>query len=362
MKTVPLQVGSGSYNILIGSGLLGTAGRYLRDTGFADRAIVITDTVVRDYYADAVRQSLVEHGLKTTVLSVPAGEAQKTLETAGRLYLELSQAGAERSTPVVALGGGVIGDLAGFVAATFKRGLPLIQMPTTLLAQIDSSVGGKVAVDHGQLKNEIGAFYQPRLVISDIATLRTLPGREVSNGLAEIIKHAVIADGELFTYLENNIGRLRALDEEALEEVVYRSVSIKAGIVARDEKDTGLRNILNFGHTVGHAVESVSGFNLRHGEAVAIGMMAAGRISCAMGTWDKCELARLENLIIKAGLPVKIPGLDTGKIIRIMQHDKKVIGGKVRFVLPKSIGEVFVTDKVEMALVREVLDACYVSA
>ena len=356
MKTLELKVSTGSYNILIGSGLLGMAGQYLRDAGFSDRAVVVTDTVVRNYYGSAVSRSLTDCGFQTTVLSIPPGEEQKSLKTAGHLYHELSRAGAERGTPVVALGGGVIGDLAGFVAATFKRGVPLIQMPTTLLAQIDSSVGGKVAVDHGKLKNEIGAFYQPRLVISDIAVLRTLPEREVISGLAEIIKHAVIADKDLFSYLENNIDRIRALDEEALEDVIYRSVSIKAVVVAEDEKDIGLRNILNYGHTIGHAVESVSAFTLRHGEAVAIGMLGAGKISCEIGIWDEHELGRLKNLLARAGLPVKIPGLNIDKVIRVMKHDKKVVGGRIRFVLLNSIGEVIVTDKVEINLIREVLD------
>jgi 3-dehydroquinate synthase len=356
MKTVQLKLDSGCYNILIGSGLLRSAGRLVRDAGFEGRMVVVTDEDVANYYGNLVRQSLEENGFKTDLLTVPAGEEQKSLESAGRLYHLLSGIGAERSTPVIALGGGVIGDLAGFVAATFKRGVPFIQMPTTLLAQIDSSVGGKVAVDQGHLKNEIGAFYQPRLVISDIAVLHTLPKRELSSGLAEIIKHAVIADKDLFAYLENNIERVMALDEQALEEVIYRSVKIKAAVVMKDERDTGLRNTLNYGHTVGHAVETVSDFTLRHGEAVAIGMLAAGKISCKMGLWDNSGLDRLKKVIEQAGLPVKVPDFNTEKIIEVMQHDKKVAGGRVKFVLLKSIGEVYVTDRVEMTLVREVLN------
>jgi len=262
---------------------------------------------------------------------------------------------AERTTPILALGGGVIGDLTGFVAATYQRGVPLIQIPTTLLAQVDSSIGGKVAVDHGQLKNKIGAFYQPRLVIADINTLRTLPANELANGLAEVIKSAVIRNKEFFAFLEKNLDRIKSLDEKALEEIVFQSVKIKAEIVEKDEKDLGLRSILNYGHTIGHAIESVSDFKVEHGRAIAIGMLAAARISNQMGILDKNELIRLKGVIEKADLPTEMPNLEVEKITRAMKHDKKVRQDKVRFVLLKSIGSVFITDEVSPSLVEEVL-------
>jgi 3-dehydroquinate synthase len=286
---------------------------------------------------------------------VPDGEEQKSLETAGRLYNELTDFYAERTTPLLALGGGVIGDLTGFVAATYLRGLPLVQIPTTLLAQVDSSIGGKVAVNYDRLKNIIGAFYQPKLVISDIATLKSLTPRELSDGLAEIIKYAVIKDEGLFAYLERNIDKIKLLDAEALEEVVFRSAKIKAEVVEKDEKDLGLRNILNYGHTVGHAVESASDFKVEHGKAVAIGMLAAAKISNRLGILDKGELNRLRDIIKRAGLPTEIPDVRVESIIKAMKHDKKILRGRVRFILLKSIGEVFITDEVSPSLVKNVL-------
>jgi 3-dehydroquinate synthase len=233
--------------------------------------------------------------------------------------------------------------------------VPLIQIPTTLLAQVDSSIGGKVAIDHGQLKNKIGAFYQPKLVITDIATLKTLDTKTLIDGLAEVIKYAVIRDKELFTYIEGNLDKIKSLDDRALEEIVFRSAKIKAEIVEKDEKDLGLRAILNYGHTVGHAIESASDFKVEHGKAVAIGMLAAAKISNRMGILDKNELLRLKSLIERAGLPTKIPNLKVKEIIQAIKHDKKVLRGKVRFVLLKSIGSVFITDEVSPSLVEQIL-------
>ena len=355
MKRVKVKLGSKSYNIHIGSGMLSQAGHWLRELGFAGKLVVITNPIVESLYGETLQQGLTQDGFTVAALQVPDGEEQKSLETAGNLYLELSSCFTERTTPILALGGGVIGDLAGFVAATYKRGVPLVQMPTTLLAQVDSSIGGKVAVDHGQLKNEIGAFYQPRLVISDIDTLRTLDPQAISNGLAEIIKYGVIRDKGLFYYLEDNMDKIRALDEMVLEEIIFRSAKIKAEVVAEDEKDLGLRAILNYGHTVGHAVESASNFKIDHGEAVAIGMVAEAKISKEMGILDGSELSQLESLIKKAGLPVKVPNLKVEKLIAAMQHDKKVRGGRIRFVLPKALGKILITDEVNLSLVEQVL-------
>ena len=355
MREIKVKLGRDSYEVRVGSGLLAQTGQWLKEIGFSGKLAIITDPTVNRLYGDALNQGLTEDGFRVTTLLVPEGEEQKSLETAGRLYHELTSSHAERVTPILALGGGVIGDLAGFVAATYLRGVPLVQLSTTLLAQVDSSIGGKVAVDHGQLKNEIGAFYQPKLVIADIDTLRTLPAGEMTNGLAEVIKSAAIRDSEFFAFLEENIDRIKSFDENVLEEIVLRSVKIKVGVVEKDERDLGLRGILNYGHTIGHAIESVSDFRVGHGGAVATGMLAAAKISNRMGILDDKGLVRLENLIGKAGLPTEVPGLKLDEIIQAMQHDKKVLRGKIRFVLLESIGSAFITDEVSLSLVEQVL-------
>ena len=355
MRKVKVSLGDKSYDILIGSALLNQTGSWLKKTDFNDKLVIITNPVVQELYGNELRESLLAHGFTATVLLVADGEEQKSLDVAGRLYTELTQCYAERTTPILALGGGVIGDLAGFVAATYLRGVPLVQIPTTLLAQVDSSIGGKVAVNHGQLKNKIGAFYQPRLVISDTATLKTLPAKEFANGMAEVIKSAVIQDSPFFTFIEANLDKIKQMDDDALEEVVFRSASIKANVVAQDELDMGLRNILNFGHTVGHAIETVSDFEVEHGQAIAMGMMAAARIAQKKGLLASGELTRLKGVIAGAGLPTEMPDLDNKKIIQAIRHDKKIIAGRIRFVLPKAIGNVFVTDEVSLSLLEEVL-------
>ena len=355
MKKVKVELGSNSYEIYMGSGLLAQIGRWLKEKGFSGKLVIINDTTVQGLYGDVLSQGLARDGFSVTTLQVPEGEDQKSLETAGRLYHELAGSYVERTTPILALGGGVIGDLAGFVAATYLRGVPLVQIPTTLLAQVDSSIGGKVAVDHGQLKNEIGVFYQPRLVIADIDTLGTLPAKEMANGLAEVIKSAAIRDKRFFTFLENNLDEVQALDEGALEEVVFRTAGIKAEIVKKDERDFGLRGILNYGHTIGHAIESASDFGVEHGRAVALGMLAAAKISNKMGILDENGVIRLKSVIEKAGLPAEIPKLKIEEIMQAMRHDKKVLRDKIRFVLLKSIGSAFITDEVSPSLVEQVL-------
>ena len=355
MRQVNVTLGSKSYPVYIGSGLLARAGSYLKERGFNGRLVVITDSTVKKLYGDMLSQALEDDGFQVNILEVPPGEEQKTLENAGRLYRELTAVHAERSTPVLALGGGVIGDLAGFVAATYQRGVPLVQLPTTLLAQVDSSVGGKVAVDHGQLKNMIGAFYQPEMVIADTNALPSLPEEELINGLAEVIKSAAIRDGRFFSFLEENMERIKSFDVNSLEETVFQTVSIKAAVVAEDECDMGLRHILNYGHTIGHAVESVSDFKIKHGNAVAIGMVAAARLSRRLGLLDEGEVKRLRQLITRAGLPADIPDLGIEAIMQAMKHDKKVREGRVEFVLLKSIGDTVVADDVSPSLIREVL-------
>ena len=355
MRKVKINLGLNSYQVLIGSGLLKETGQRLKEIGFSDRLVIITNPIVQKLYGDSLKQTLLKDGFKVTILSVADGEEQKSLETAGRLYTELSKAYTERRTPILALGGGVIGDLAGFVAATYFRGVPLVQIPTTLLAQVDSSIGGKVAVNHGRLKNKIGAFYQPRLVISDTSTLKSLPPGEFANGLAEVIKSAVIRDRDFFTFIETNLDKIKSLDGGVLEEVIFRSARIKAEVVAKDETDLGVRHILNYGHTIGHAIETVADFRVNHGGAVAIGMLAAARISNKLGILDKDELARLRGVILGAALPTEIPDLDRGKMLQAIGHDKKISGGKIKFILPKSMGDVFITDQVSLSLIEQVL-------
>ncbi|HEY95705.1 MAG TPA: 3-dehydroquinate synthase [Dehalococcoidia bacterium] len=356
MSKVTLKTANGSYDILVGSGLLSQAGTLLKDRGFSTgKVAVVTDTRVRKLHCDTLEKSLKDSGFNILVIEIPEGEDQKSLETAGRLYETLTDFYAERNTPLLALGGGVIGDLTGFVAATYMRGVPLIQIPTTLLSQGDSSIGGKTAVNHGQVKNKIGAFYHPRLTISDISNLGTLNTRELSNGLSEIIKHGLILDADFFEYLEENIDKIRAMDEQVLENIVARSAEIKARVVEKDELDLGLRNILNCGHTVGHAVESVSGLKTWHGEAVSVGLMVEARISNELNMMKDIEIERLENILKKAGLPTELPNLAPEKLLEAMKHDKKVAEGKIRFALPKRIGEVFITDDVSTSIIEKAL-------
>lgn len=360
MKTIPVNLSTTKYQIHVEAGALTRAGALLREAGLTgDRVVVITDPHVKGLHADALCESLYAAGSRIDIVLVPEGEQSKSLDSAARLYGELTNLHAERSTPILALGGGVIGDLAGFVAATYLRGVPFVQIPTTLLAQVDSSIGGKVAVDHGNLKNKIGAFYQPRLVISDTNVLKTLSRDDLASGLGEVIKMAVILDPAFFVFLERNIAGIMALDDALLEEVVSTTSQLKVGVVEKDEREENLRAILNFGHTIGHAVESVSNFSLKHGHAVALGMLAASIISNKMGMLSKEEYARLHNLIQKAGLPTRIPKVSTEKIFEAMQHDKKVLQNKVRFILPKAIGSVIISDEVTPALVEQTLNELY---
>jgi 3-dehydroquinate synthase len=359
MKVLKVNLPGRGYDIHIGKGLLESTGERLKELGFRGLAVIITNPVVKELYADVLKSGLETAGFHNAVLEVPEGERYKSLEWAGRLYQQLSEQRVERMTPILAMGGGVIGDLAGFVAATYMRGVPLVQIPTTLLAQVDSSTGGKVAVDHGELKNIVGSFYQPSLVIADVSTLATLPETEFTNGLSELIKHAIILDKDLFERLESGLGFLKTQDGVFLEEAIYRSVAIKAGVVEKDEQDRNLRNILNFGHTIGHALETVSEFKLQHGKAVAVGMVGAARISQRLGWLPGSETQRIERLIAGAGLPVIHSFPDIQKIIQVMKYDKKRAGGKIRFVLLRGIGEVFLSEDVTDSLVEEVLKELY---
>ncbi len=355
MTTIAVNLAEKSYDVQIGSGLLKGLAEALTSLGFEQKAAIVTNPAIKQLYGDKLRENLQAAGFEAVVLVVPEGEAYKSLEQAGRLYQQLGDFQAERNTPVIALGGGVIGDLAGFVAATYMRGVPLVQIPTTLLAQVDSSVGGKVAINHGHLKNNIGAFYQPRSVIADSATLATLPGIEFRNGMAEVIKYGAIRDAELFALVERN----PLPKEELWDEIITRCVAIKAEIVAQDEKDLGLRNLLNFGHTIGHAVETVSNYKVKHGQGVAIGMVVEATISMQAGFCSKEVVARIKATVKKAGLPEKMPRLDINKIIQAMQHDKKKTAGRVRLILIKEIGEAFIYDELKMELLPGLLQELY---
>jgi 3-dehydroquinate synthase len=359
MKEIKVNLKQDSYSIYIGAGILDQASVRLGNVIPSHKVVIITNPLLQNLYGEALKKNLIDNEYEVEILSVPDGEEQKSIGTATALYEKLEEFHAERTTSIIALGGGVIGDLAGFVAATYLRGIPFIQAPTTLLAQVDSSVGGKVAIDHNKLKNRIGAFYQPKLVISDTNTLRTLPYRDIANGLAEIIKHGLIWDESLFKFIDENMDRIISIDLEVLEELIYRAVKVKAAVIERDEKDLNLRNILNYGHTIGHAIETLSDFQLKHGEAVAIGMELEGEIARRMGMLTDDELGLMNSVIKKAGLYATIPELKAEDIIDVMKHDKKVQNGRIRFVLLDSIGKAVIRDDVEMGLVEEILKENY---
>ncbi len=344
------------YDVLVGSGLLEQGGSILARYGWVKtKAVIITDSNVKPLYSSVLQQSLWSSGYEVAILDFPAGEAAKSLESAARLYTELTDIKAERNTVILALGGGVVGDLAGFVAATYLRGVPLVQIPTTILAQCDSSIGGKVAVNHGQLKNKIGTFYQPRLTISDINTLATLSAREISDGLAEVIKYGIILDSDFFDYLEKYTGKIRALDADIVETMVAKSVELKTTIVEQDVFDVGTRNILNYGHTIGHAVESASEMTVWHGEAVAMGMIAEARLANKLGMLSKTEVGRITSLISAAGLPTEINIKISDMFYDLIQRDKKVNQGKIKFALPQGIGKVTMVNDVQIEQIKQVL-------
>lgn len=342
MQTIDVELGNRSYPIYIAGGLLEELGQRMSNLSLGKKVLLITDSNVGGIYGECARKSIEQAGFQVAVAQIPAGEKSKTLEQAASLYDIAFRHGLDRNCPVVALGGGVVGDLAGFVAATYMRGVPFVQVPTTLLAQVDSSVGGKVAVNHPQGKNIIGAFYQPKMVLIDVDTLQSLSQRELKAGLAEVIKYGVIWDADFFTWLESNIVRVLDLEPAALETIIETCCKIKAAVVAQDETEQGRRAILNYGHTIAHAVESLAGYgNYLHGEAVAIGMVIAARISVDQGFLVQTDFQRIKDLIQSIGLPIEVPaGMDYNKILECIYHDKKVTQGKLVFVLPDQIGTV----------------------
>ena len=352
-----MNVESGRYDITIRPGLLSDAGETFARLSQSKRAGIVTDSHVGPRYAQRVCASLKQNGIDAIVATIPAGEDHKTLADLAPVYDALLSARIERGTPILALGGGVIGDMAGFVAATTLRGVPFVQVPTTLLAMVDASVGGKTGVNHSIGKNLIGAFHQPIAVLIDPAVLRTLPERELRAGLAECIKHDIIRDAQGFAQLELHLGRALALDLGYLTQLIAHNVAIKARVVEADPYEKGERAHLNFGHTFGHAIETVSHYGYSHGDCVALGMAAAARAAVDLGMLDEISRSRIVNVIQQAGLPVSGLSLATRDVVDAMFFDKKVRGGKVRFVLPDRIGHVVVRDDLPPDLIARAVDS-----
>jgi 3-dehydroquinate synthase len=354
MTTLTVQLGARSYPIYVDAGILALA-QYFSSHIKSSRVVVVSNETIKPLYLEKLSGALVDFDVDTII--IPDGEQYKTLETYEFIMSQLLAMAAARDTTLLALGGGVVGDITGFAAATFQRGIPFIQVPTTLLAQVDSSVGGKTAVNHPLGKNMIGAFYQPAAVVIDTDTLNTLPVREFAAGIAEVIKYGIIYDAAFFSWLEENIDRIKAQDQAALQYIVHRCCTIKAEIVAQDEREAGIRAWLNLGHTFGHAIEAEQGYgNWLHGEAVAAGMVLACRVA-EMKQWlTASEVSRVITLIEAFDLPVKGPeGMGYDTYMQHMIHDKKVAHGAIRFVIPEKIGRATVTADVTENELRQVI-------
>jgi 3-dehydroquinate synthase len=358
VRIVNVPLGHRSYTIRIGSGLLTTLGRACVPAGLSGTCAIVSDSNVAPLYARAAWEALAQVGIKPVLITVPAGETTKNLETLRTCYDQLAAGRLERRSFIVALGGGVVGDLAGFMAATYLRGIAFVQVPTTLLAQVDSSVGGKVGVNLRAGKNLVGAFHQPRLVLCDLETLRTLPPREYVSGLAEVIKYGIIYDATLFGRLERDLPNLLRREPKALAGVIARCCEIKAEVVRQDEKESGLRAILNFGHTIGHALEAISRYGrFLHGEAIAIGQVAAARLSARVLGLPEAHVERITRLFERAGLPteVKLETTRLSKLFAAMKLDKKVTGGEIKLVLARKIGQVEFGHTVPSALLQNTI-------
>ena len=343
MQTLTVSLADRSYPIHIGNGLLGQADLILPHLKRKQVAIV-SNTTVAPLYMQAIAQPLRDAGVSVIEIILPDGEAYKNNDTLQTIYDHLLQNRCERNTTLIALGGGVIGDLTGYAAATYLRGVPFIQVPTTLLSQVDSSVGGKTGINHPLGKNMIGAFYQPKLVLADIDTLKTLPQRELSAGIAEVIKYGLIRDADFFDWLETNMQALMALDTAVTSYAIYRSCQNKAEVVAADEHEQGERALLNLGHTFGHAIENAMGYGVwLHGEAVATGTVMAADLSQRMGWLDAAQVQRIKTIMQAAKLPVEAPDLGADEYLRLMQLDKKVADGRIRLILQQAIGKAIIT-------------------
>jgi 3-dehydroquinate synthase len=341
MQTIRIELGTASHDAHVGAGILDRLGELARAAGLRPGSCaVVTDAAVEKLYAARVVDALRKSSFAPVVISVPAGESSKSLAILATLYDRMTEAGLDRSSTVFALGGGVVGDLAGFAAASFLRGVALVQVPTTVVAQVDSALGGKTGINHRHAKNLIGAFYQPRLIVADVATLSTLPEREFREGLAEVIKYGAIMDAPMIADLERDLDAILARKPDLLEQVVARSLAHKAAVVGADERESGLRKTLNFGHTVGHAIEASAGYgSYLHGEAVAIGMVAAARLSSRYAGFSADEASRLQRLIERAGLPTTMPpNWNNSDFLRALGLDKKRAAGAVEFVLLDRLG------------------------
>jgi 3-dehydroquinate synthase len=361
MPNITVKLPQDSYAIAIAADSLKQLGSQMKQLNLGQKVLVISNPEIFAYYGETCLESLKNAGFDTYTHLIPAGESHKHLQSIQEVYDVAQTNHLERSSTFVALGGGVIGDMTGFAAATWLRGVNFVQVPTSLLAIVDASVGGKTGVNHPQGKNLIGAFYQPRLVAIDPNLLQTLPPREFRAGMAEVIKYGVIWDKDLFTKLEqhNRLDSLAHVGDTLLETIIARSCQAKAEVVGQDEKEAGLRAILNYGHTIGHAVESLTHYQqFVHGEAVAIGMVAAGKIAVAMHLWTQQEADRQNALIAKVGLPTDIPQkLAIADILETIKSDKKVAAGKVRFILPTAIGKVMITDQVTPEIIGKALSS-----
>lgn len=358
METVRVGLGERAYTVHIGAGALDDARLYAPHVA-GRRVAVITNEVVAPHYLERLVRALRQAGAQPETIVLPDGEQTKDWPTLERVFERLLAGRFGRDAIVVALGGGVIGDLAGFAAAVYQRGVPFVQVPTTLLAQVDSSVGGKTAINHPRGKNMVGAFHQPLAVISDIATLDTLPDRELRAGLAEVIKHGFALDAEFALWLEVNMGQLLQRDRAALAHAVRRSCELKAGVVALDEREAGPRALLNFGHTFGHAIETAQGYGAwLHGEAVAAGMVMAADLSMRLALLERTQAVRLQTLLVRAGLPVSNPHILPARLLELMRVDKKADGGRLRFILLSAPGQALVRADVDDEAVLATIAAC----
>ncbi|MBF0570368.1 MAG: 3-dehydroquinate synthase [Candidatus Omnitrophica bacterium] len=359
ISRIPVNLKDNPYSIIVGAEILGELPRFIRNLRLGKDVLIISHPFIERLHGVKLSSALKKAGYTVKILNVPEGEKSKSAACALRLLKQISVYDVDKKVFIVALGGGVIGDLAGFVAAIYKRGVPYIQVPTTLLAQIDSSIGGKTAIDLETGKNLVGAFYQPSLVFTDTKVLKTLSQRQIRNGLAEAIKYGIIADAKLFGFIETNYNKFFKGETNALNFIVRRCAQIKAGIVSVDEKETkALRTVLNFGHTVGHAVEAAGRYDrCHHGEAVGIGMRVAARISVALGLLAESQELRINQLITGVGLPEKIVGIRLAKILDLMGHDKKFSAGHNRFVLIPKIGQVKVVDDIPSSIIIKAIQS-----
>ena len=357
MRTLTVDIKDQPYPIHIGPGLLDHADLITPHLA-QKRVVVVTNTTVGPLYSARLRAALAASGVESFEIVLPDGEIHKNWQTLNQIFDQLIEKRCERKTTLIALGGGVVGDMTGFAAATYQRGVPYIQIPTTLLAQVDSAVGGKTAINHPQGKNMIGAFYQPKLVLADTQTLDTLPQREFSAGLAEVIKYGLIRDLPFFEWLEANIEKIMARDHDAIVHVIYESCRNKAEVVAQDEKETGIRAVLNLGHTFGHAIETATNYQeYLHGEAVAMGVVLAAQLSRGLGYLSVHDCERIKKVLAAVKLPITAPNLGIEKFLQLMSADKKVDAGKIHFVLLQRIGGAYSDGDVPRQSLTEVLSA-----